>query len=556
MHPLRTLTLGLLCLQLLFAQQASEQPSITIRTTTRLVQISVVVHDKHGEPVRDLKKEDFLVTEKGRPQMISVFSMESSERPSPAAPKLPPNIFSNRLSQRTGVLNTVTVILFDALNTSWEDQVYARKQVIKFLKQLRPEDHVAIYSLGRGLRILHDYTTDSSELLARLNKFTGENLPDLSASEIAAEDRARAEQAREFGLNSFLDTQMEADFYTTQRVLNTLRSLEVIATHLSGIPGRKNLIWVSGGFPLQIGFDEIPEPGQTTQGDKRSFSYEVDAAVRALNNAGVAVYPVDARGLVIGADFKGASYGGPINRAPTASLKPTVPNLDSMIQLAERTGGRAAYNTNDLEHAVEKAMNDSRVTYTIGYYPEHDADGRFHDIKVKVNRPGLNVRYRKGYFSFRDADRDAKVRSAEMQNAVWSPLDATAVGVNTRVDLIDKPEPNTLNIIAQIDPSNISFTHEKDRYVAKVDILFVQKDDQGHLFGKAVTDTLDLALLPATYQKVVSKGLLYEKRIPREGKATRLKMVARDIPTGAIGSITVPLKDVRPFSEVVPPRKN
>ncbi len=112
------------------------QPPVVFKSTTRLVQVNVVVHDHKGEPISDLKKEDFTVSEKGKPQQIAFFSMESSDKLASPPAKLPPNIFSNRLQERTGVPASVTVLLLDSLNTKWEDQTYARKQVVKFLEQV------------------------------------------------------------------------------------------------------------------------------------------------------------------------------------------------------------------------------------------------------------------------------------------------------------------------------------------------------------------------------------------------------------------------------------
>src|SRR3954454_13449478 len=108
--------------------QPAEQSPLLLRSNTRLVQISVVVHNRKGEPVADLKKEDFTLTEKGKPQTISVFSVESTGKLAAPPIKLPPHIFSNRLMERSGVPSSVTVILLDSLNTKWQDQVYAKKQ--------------------------------------------------------------------------------------------------------------------------------------------------------------------------------------------------------------------------------------------------------------------------------------------------------------------------------------------------------------------------------------------------------------------------------------------
>jgi hypothetical protein len=282
--------------------------------------------------VADLKKEDFTIFENKKPQQIAVFSVDSTAKPLTTPPKLPQNIFSNRLTQRAGAPSSVTVLLIDSLNTKWSDQIYARQQVIQFLRQIEPGDHIAIYSLGRALKVLHDYTTDSAALLEKLSKWNAESLPDLSASEPSSELNG---QGFDFDFGGGSDA--ESVFFTTNRVNNTLKALEAIADHLASVPGRKNLIWLSGGFPLNIGFDEIPDIDHPH--DQRTFNEEIDRAIRSLNHANLAVYPVDARGLVTLPEFSAERAGSANRMPPPQSLKPTVANLDTMGSLpAARVG--------------------------------------------------------------------------------------------------------------------------------------------------------------------------------------------------------------------------
>jgi VWFA-related protein len=524
------------------AQKPAEQPPV-FRVATRLVQVSVVVHDRHGQPVTDLKKEDFTLIERGKPQTISFFAMEAADRPAAPPAALPPHIFTNIVARQAGVPTNVTVVLLDLLNTSFVDQQYARKALIKFLGQIQPQDRIAIYALGhRSLTLLHDYTSDASSLVKRLQQTKGEIPSELDASTLNADSQ---QELQALGLDALADAnQQEADFFTGARVVNTLSTLEAIAQHLSGVPGRKNLIWLSGGFPLTIGFDEIPQIGSTR--DRRTFTTEMDAAVRALNNSGVALYPVDARGLMVMPGFSAETRGAPRIAPPLRSrLAPIQDNIDSMKEIADRTGGRAAYNTNDLARAVRRAIDDARVTYTIGYYPSDDAqDGKFRDIKVKVNRPSVDVRYRKGYFAVKPSDATEKTRKAEMRAAVWSPLESTAVAMNARVDFIDSPEPNTVNVFVQIDPATVAFRKEADRWKAEIDLVYVQKDEHGQMRGDGITDRLSLALTDATYADIVARGIIRQRRVPRQPGAVSLRIVVRDADTGSTGSLTIPFSRV------------
>ena len=536
------------------AEAQAQAPAPVFRTATRLVQVSVVVHDSRGQPVSDLKQEEFTITERGKPQEIAFFSMTSVGSPAAPAAALPPNIFSNVLSARTGVPTSVTVVLLDLLNTSWTDQLYARKALIKFLGQIQPQDRIAIFALGsRRLSLLHDYTTDAASLIERLKKTSGEIASDLAASTLNLD--AQTELQR-LGLESIADAnQREADFYTTGRIVNTLATLEAIAQHLSGIPGRKNLIWLSGGFPRTIGFDGMPE--SRAGRDSNTFTRETDAAVRALNNSGVAVYPVDARGLMVVPGMDASVRGSFGQRGPSMAsrMTPIQANIDTMRELADRTGGRAAYNTNDLASAVRRAIDDTRVTYTVGYYSTDETqDGKFREIKVKVNRPRLDVRHRKGYFALKPLDNTAKTRQDESRAGVWSPLESTAVAMNVRADFIDQPEPNTLNLFVQIPPGAVAFQKEGDRWKAEVDLVYVQKDEQGRAQGEGVSESWSLALTDANYAKIAKDGLIRQRRIPRQPAATIVRIVVRDATTGSVGSLTIPFSQIQAPTDKLAPK--
>jgi VWFA-related protein len=517
------------------------------RVATRLVQVNVVVHDKRGAPVPDLRKEDFTVIERGKPQAISFFAMESADKLSRPAAALPPNVFSNVFAERTGVPTSITVVLLDLLNTAWIDQQYARRGLMTFLQQVQPQDRIALYALGaRSLTLLHDYTTDASALVERLKRANGELPAVLDASTLNPDTQ---QELRDLNLAALADAnEREAAFFATGRVLNTLSTLEAIAQHLSGLPGRKSLIWLSGGFPLQVGFDAATgRPGR----ESRTFTREMDSATRALNNAGISVYPVDARGLMVMPGF--AASNRTIGNIPMAARMASIrDNIDGMRELADRTGGRAAVNTNDLGGAVRRAIDDARVTYTIGYYPSDERqDGRFREIKIKVNRPNVDVRYRKGYFAPRPEDAvDERTRRAETRAAVWSPLESTAIGLNARADMVDAPEPNSVSVWLQIDPSTVDFHHDNDRWNAVLDVVYVQKDEHGEVLPGGVTDTMTLAFTEANYARLGREGMMRQRLLPRHPRASTLRIVVRDVGAGSVGSLTIP------FSQIAGGRKN
>jgi VWFA-related protein len=166
--------------------QSSNQPPVpqdspVIRSTTRLVQVSVVVTDKKGQPITGLKKENFTLTDESNPQQIAFFSAEVPRPSTPTTP-LPKNVYTNRYELKGQDPGAVTVVLFDSLNTSPQDQEYVRQQVMKFLKTLKPQDHVAIYALITKLLLLREFTQDSAALVEATNKFKPKELAAYDAS--------------------------------------------------------------------------------------------------------------------------------------------------------------------------------------------------------------------------------------------------------------------------------------------------------------------------------------------------------------------------------------
>src|SRR6185312_5440170 len=293
----------------------------------------------------------------------------------------------------------------------------------------------------------------SAALLQRLNSDKHWNLPDTSH-----EDALGALQV-EGGIFDDLSragggtSPAERSFYTTDRIISTLHAFEFIAEHMAQLPGRKNLIWVSGGFPLDIGFDSIAD-WHNPAVDQRTFTEEVDRTLRAMNDANIAVYPVDARGLMTDPRFSAAARSAP--RRPTMAPPIGVKEHQTMQEVASRTGGRAFYNTNDIAHAIDAAADDSRVTYTIGFYPADDNfDGKFHTIDVDLPyHSGVKLRYRKGYFDIPTKPEDEKSRQTELRDAVWSPIDATSMSPTASV----KPaagNPASLDITMKVDHSSI-----------------------------------------------------------------------------------------------------
>src|SRR6202030_4409477 len=276
-------------------QRSVPQDSPVIRSTTRLVQVSVVVTDKKGQPITGLKKENFTLTDESNPQQIAFFSTEAPRPSTPTTP-LPKNVYTNRYELKGKDPGAVTVVLFDSLNTSPQDQEYVRQQVVKFLKTLKPQDHVAIYALTTKLLLLHEFTQDSAALVDAANKFKPKELAAFDASNTESFDvpgLAGAPGWAQFQ-NALNETDARiADRKKANRAETTAEAFTAIANHVAAIPGRKSLIWVSGSFPSQIIVNAIGGQDRSSE----SLTSNTTQVARALNRVDMVLYPVDATGI-------------------------------------------------------------------------------------------------------------------------------------------------------------------------------------------------------------------------------------------------------------------
>ena len=519
-----------------------------LQVTTRLVQVSVVAHDGHGKPVEDLSREDFRLFDNGQEVKVEFFEKEtvgvrSGAPETPAAAGTPP-IWSNRQA-RAGMPINLTILLFDALNTKREDQSRARTEIIKFLGRLQPEDRIALYALGANIHVLHEFTSDTVSLLRVLGKYPGYNGADVVESHGALPDDLLAQN------NEPLDFQTASEEViqqakTVDRVLRTTDAMEAIAAHVASLPGRKSLVWVSSSFPMLMGYERDLMDAESWGLDQRDFTEQVDRASRALNDANVAVYPVDPSALDI--NTRAQSQRPPTStnmriasRAP-ATLAPNIAGKQTMEEMAARTGGIAYYDTNDISGAIHSAMEDSRLVYTLAYTPEHgEWNDEFRKIKVEVKRSGVHLRYRSGYLATPFKPLDPAQKDHVLAEAQWSPIEAAEIGLKFQA----QPAPVAggkpgLRFLLVADPAGLRFVETEGTHAADLVLTLAQKAADGHLVFEE-TKTLNMRLKEDRYQAVMAQGLKLGGSQTVDPAATEFRVVLLDIATGRLGSVHVPM---------------
>jgi VWFA-related protein len=284
--------------------------------------------------------------------------------------------------------------LLDGLNTASTDQAYARRQMLSYLRTLKPGQSVAVFALGTDLLLLQDFTSAPQALIAALEKYSSNDslllargMPVMITPEMA--DVMSTGITGPSPLQNLIRFNQEnAVNASDDRVRLTLAGLRAVARDMIGYPGRKNLIWVSSGFPVSIEFS-----GRNSD-LSQDYAADLSRTAAILSQAQVSVYPVDARGLISNLqDMPNANEIVPTVQSSdtrafgTEELMRTAPQvMDShmaMEQVARDTGGRAFYNVNNLATAVSAGVKDGTSYYSLGYYQENkNWDGKFRKINL------------------------------------------------------------------------------------------------------------------------------------------------------------------------------
>ena len=545
-------------------------PPPTIRVTTHMVLVDAVVTDKQGRPITGLHPEDFVVEENGKPQKIASLATAAESVP-PAGSALPPGIYSNEPQYRSPG-RPITVMLLDAVNTPFTDQSYARRQMLAFVKeQFKPSDRMAIYTLTGSLNVLQDFTTDPQVLYTALQQFkprtqafqgggptpvsneggpasTSSTITSLDASTLPPSDSggnpggsgttgnataaliSNAQQA----LQAFEGAQVA--YAKDQWSVITLNALNSLARILGGLPGRKNLIWVTGDLPFSfipedriMTQEEIDEAqsgintrrvGQHAAGNyaetfRQSHAEEIREVAARLASAQVAVYPVDARGL---------------------SISTNIDSQETMREMARETGGRAYVNQNEIKMGVERAFEDISAAYTIGYYPDNKKyDGKYRSIKVKVKRDGVEIHSRQGYYAIDPTQTKGYNPKQEALAALGESLPSTWVSFKAQIKPASANSvPGKIGVTFLVDAKTLSAEDVSGGKRLNVD-FYANIYAGGKIVatgGKKIDQVFDAN----TYQQILQNGLATHLDLdPQQGQ---LRLAVQDARTGLVGTIT------------------
>jgi len=573
-------------------------PANVLHAHTRLVLVDVVATE-HGNPVHGLDRSRLHIFEDGHEQRITSFE-EHVPKPTTfaALPPLPESTFTNIPAlQATGPLN---ILLLDSLNTPPQNVADAQDRLLKFARSAPQGTAMEVFALGGQLRLVQGFTTDTT-LIAQAIKIgnavarrslprnTGGSDPVANTDSamqamIAMAKTAQARQAISHTMQQTEQHEQDAKAEdTAERVRATLEALQQLAQYLSATPGRKNLIWVSGSFPSTLITDASETVGDQSdlQRNNHDFTQLIQQTSEAMAAARIAVYPIDARGIMsmpsanvdierthsVSLDAGGNMQSTPGNVAhDDANFRSTTQlEHDSMQQIAEETGGRAFVDTNDLQQAVTKAIDNGANYYTIGYAPPDRPETQFRNVLVKTDTPNLALSYRSGYYSATPAAPAGKPSTAGVNIPLSTAVTlgvppSTQILLRARILPVTDPRVHYVHVPSEstgamtikgttrrfvidltLDPATLTLQDDSQgSHHVQFDCALVAYDAADHRVN-TIDRHVRLDMTASQYQQVLAAGIPFQMALDLPAVPVTLRLAVYDPATGRIGSLEVPI---------------
>jgi len=545
------------------SQRAEDEQKVEFKSDVVLVQVPVVIVDKAGNHIPNLKKEDFVLLESGKEQTITAFEEVTANKSLLPAPESAPGVFHNIALAPGGQARSVMVVALDTLNTPMLDQTYGRRELLKFLaKNL---DSSQIFGLvvisSKGLSVIHGLTGNSKELIEALNK-VGSEQPAMTGISTDAQVASVSGDPPVFdpiafatgtgnslGMLENFATSADASVATFKQeaaIETTLNAFLGIAWSLQGIPGKKSIVWATGGMPFYL------DSPSTIPGGYLSSLWERTMTV--LNESNVSVYPVDVRGLLnysLEAEparqnmpTHGSSRANDAMRQATDRSWLNTSATDTLREVAAMTGGKAFYNNNDVAGLFKRAVDDSSSYYLIGYYLNtKNTKPGWRPLKVslrdKEKDRNSEVRARSGFLVTNATMNPDITRKSELDFAVLSPFDSTGVPITVRwLTTSGDGSKKKVQFGLQMPGSGLTLGAENLLDFDYMALAYTSKDrkEAGRL-TKTIRGNIPVDRL-ATFQ---TQGVNFRNELELEPGNYIVRFVVRDDVTGKVGSVSAPL---------------
>ena len=563
-----TSTVAALCLVLtllppsITAQQtppprpAGEQPPITFKVEVNYVEIDAVVTDAQGRFVSDLTKDDFLIAEQGKPQTVSNFSLvdipvHKFDPPLFKTKPIEPDVRNNR----TEFNGRVFVIVLDDLNTSFTRTGRVKAAAKQFVERyLGANDIAAIVQTGGAKRSAQEFTNSRERLERVIDTFMGQKERSSTLEKIDDLNRTG-------GLSSSPPRDM-AEQIRAYKARNTFTVLKNVAEYMNAIRGRRKAVVL---FSEGVDYDIYDPINNQYANDIRSYGQD---AIAAATRANVSFYAVDPRGLVgaddgLGAELSSFPADTSLGLDMSSISREIQRGQDSLRTISSETGGFASVNANDYQSNFARIIQDNSSYYVLGYYStDTKRDGTFRSLNVRVKRPGLQVRARKGYVAPKGRAQPAGTpppaaiaASIAMRDALDSPIPSTGIGLSAfaapmagAITIKDKDKAKaTVLVIVELDGRGLPFKEEGGLFANDLEVAIVATDDTGKV-REGTKDNANLKLRPETHKIVATNGVRLTRRIELPPGRYQLRIGARESVSGRVGSVLYDL-DVPDFSK-------
>jgi VWFA-related protein len=542
---------------LIWSQQTTaDSQSMTVTANTELVLVPGQVKGHDGKPLLGLRQQDFILRSDGKPQPIRVFeeSLRANAKPTTqtaTAQTASPNRISN--VPEGGMPEQILIIAFDLVNTEFLHQSWAKKQLLKYLSSQLPNQHFALVAITKnGLAQIHNFSSDPAVLVQALQRL--ENSADkvgtqdsIFESEVAsAQFSTVLSSSDEYNsiMAAFQDTQIYGASAQKIMARATLTGLMQIAQAYAGVPGRKSVIWLTGGMPtiLYNAFAGGIHGSSPLNGDTDLIP-DYESAFSALNNANIAIYGVDVKGIGINKTYNATGINQAMHnpvyqtRANANVVSPLASGDDAIKVLSAATGGRSCTANLDLKDCIDQAVEDSTSYYMLGFYvPQENRKPGWHKLDVKLVADVGSVRSRNSYYLAARTEPTDKQINRSLRDAADAKIGFTGIAFAVERQRNDgspgKPPVPMLRIMV---PAS-SVLPSPGRPQLSYDIATVPLTNQ----GEPATElrVIHLNLTQEQTQTALNKGWAYFD--PPQGSANQaVKYILRDNGTGHIGSLVV-----------------
>ncbi|HUI82257.1 MAG TPA: VWA domain-containing protein [Bryobacteraceae bacterium] len=468
----------------------------------RMMDLNVVAVDSHGQPVGDMTRDEFRVSDAGKPQTIAFFRHRDTK--DGRAPALGPNEFSNRSATN---IPRATLILFDLLNEDFGTQGFAANNLIHSLESLESADYLYLYllTLDGHLYPVHGLPAQPGE----------------AGPPGAAPWTRQIKPLLDGALRTVLQAR-RTDIDVAIRVPMTFKALDAIAIELSSVPGHKNIVWITDGVPMELG------PNRSDIGDYVDYTPLLRRMSDAFDRSGVSLYP--ARQIML---------GSPDN--PDGAGRSGISSVATLNELAEMTGGRPDAGK-DIGGAVRQAISDARTSYQIGYYPgEKNWDDKIHKLRVMCTRKGVRIQTKTSYYAWRE-NLGAKSEQA-IDSVIPTMFDAGEIGLRGTLSPIANSARTRL--AAQIDAQDVVLVHTGDVYDGQLRLAVV-----GYAPGtepkRLATIPLDLHYSDQDRDRALQQGISFVQDVTLPEDVRTVRLIVFDRGSNAIGSVTMPVPPATP----------